>query len=94
METFDGYGITVTYDGATLRVRGHSKVARVALMGRDRDQELVLRSDDIEGGSFRSANPLVNGSLTVGTLEGRKHVLHFRRKHQRELAALAEDLGI
>jgi hypothetical protein len=93
METIDGYMIRVRWDGQTLRVHGTSKMARVALNGADHGDDVVLAKAEIEQAQLRDATMLVNGSLTVRTVAGRKHVLHFRRKHQADFARLAEVLG-
>jgi hypothetical protein len=93
MDTFDGYMIRVRWDGQTLRVHGVNKMARVALNGSDHGDDVVLARDEIEQAQLRDATMLVNGSLTVRTVAGRKHILHFRRKHQADFARLAESLG-
>lgn len=90
---FDGYMIKVWWDGTTLRIRGSNKAARVALAGRDHDQDVVLPRSEIAEARLKNANPLTNGNLIIRTSEGRKYQLHFRRKHQQDFERLAEELG-
>lgn len=56
--------------------------------------ELVLDADEFTVEKFKTANALVNGQLVLRTREGRKHQLHFRRKHNDGFAALAAELGV
>lgn len=56
--------------------------------------ELVLDADEFTVEKFKQANALVNGQLVLRTREGRKHQLHFRKKHSQDFAALAAALGI
>lgn len=87
--------IKVWWDGRTLRVRGSTKMARVALLGEQHaDGDLMLTRDQIVEVRHRPAGMLVNGAVTLRTVEGRKHILHFRRKSNREFAVLAGELGV
>jgi hypothetical protein len=96
MMQIDGYMITVWWDASqrTLRARGTTKIARVALLGEQHtDGDLVLARDQITQVRHRPAGALVNGSITLHTTAGRKHILHFRRKHNDDFARLAQALG-
>jgi hypothetical protein len=93
MTEFDGYLITVAWDGDTLRVHGKNKMARVALNGADHAEDVILTVADIAQVQFKNASILTNGALTIRTTANRKHVLHFRRPHQQNFAGLAQQLG-
>lgn len=56
--------------------------------------ELVLDADEFTVEKFKTANALVNGQLVLRTREGRKHQLHFRKKHNQDFTALATALGV
>ena len=57
-----------------------------------RRADVVIPLDQVAGVSFRGANALVNGCLTVTTAAGRKYQLHFRRKQASEWEALRDAL--
>lgn len=83
----------VQWDGATLRVHGKNKAARIALAGEDHDQDVEVARDEIASVGFRNASMLVNGRVDVRTLDGKRYQLHFRRKNRDAFAQLAQDLG-
>jgi hypothetical protein len=87
-----GYMIDVDYDGATLRVRGKNKPARVALAGEDHDQEVVIPRERIADVSLKDAGRMTNGNLKVSTTDGRRYQLHFVRKHAEDFRQLADAL--
>lgn len=94
MATISGYMVEADWDGATLRVRGTNKAAHVALRGQDHtDGDVVLTREQVAGATYKGANALVNGNLTVTATDGRRYVLHFRRKQTPQFEALARDLG-
>ncbi len=105
----DGYMIDVQCDEQTLRVHPKNKAARGALTGwdvtlvTDDDKNHVqtragatdveIPRSDIASVTFKNANPLVNGNLTVTTTDGKKYILHFRRKQRADFERLAHELG-
>lgn len=95
MTTIAGYMVEVDWDGTTLRARGTNKAAHTALRGQDHTEgDLVLTSQQIASVTFKGANALVNGNVTITPTDSRRrYVLHFRRKQQEQFAALAADLG-
>lgn len=94
MATLTGHMVEVDWDGHTLRARGTNKAAHMALRGQDHTEgDLVLTREQISGATFKGANALVNGNLTVTTADGRKYQMHFRRKQATEFEGLARDLG-
>jgi len=89
-----GYMIKVWWDGQTLTAQGTTKPARVALLGSEHgDGDLVLPRERIAQARHKPAGVMTNGRITLRTSEGRKHILHFRRKAQAEFAELARALG-
>ena len=88
----DGYMTTVEFDGQTLTAHGKNKAARIALAGEDHASDVVIPRQAIASVDFRAANPLVNGRVTVRTSDGRKVILHFRRKQQADFERLVERL--
>jgi hypothetical protein len=89
-----GYMIKVWWDGHVLRAQGTTKPARVALLGAEHaDGELVLPRERIAEVSHKPAGVMTNGRITLRTVEGRRHVLHFRKKSSHEFAELARALG-
>lgn len=88
-----GHMIEVDWDGHALRARGTNKAAHVALRGQNHAAgDVVLPREAIASVTFKGANPLVNGNLTVTATDGQKYQLHFRRKHASQFEALARDL--
>ena len=87
--------IEVTWYGNTLVVHGKNKAARVALAGEGHgDGDVVIPRYEIDHVTFKDANALVNGNLTVHTTGGRKYQLHFRRKQRDDFRELAKQLGV
>lgn len=54
--------------------------------------ELVLDRDAFTVETFKQANVLVNGNLTLRTSDGIKHQMHFRRKQNADFEELANAL--
>jgi hypothetical protein len=94
MNQFDGYMITVSWDGATLRVHGKNKMARVGLSGADHAEDVLVTRGQMADVQFKAASMLMNGAVTIRTDQGRKYILHFRRKQQPAFAQLAQSLGV
>ena len=91
---FSGYMIKVRWDGQTLVVHPTSRPAAVALLGKEhKGGDLVLPADQIASATFKPAGLLTNGRVVVRDTAGRRYVLHFRRKQQPGMAALARELG-
>jgi len=88
----DGYMVDAEYDGATLTMRGHNKAARIALAGRDHATDVMIPRDRITAVDLKPASMLVNGTVTVHTVDGGKHVLHFRKKQAPGIVTLCEAL--
>lgn len=89
-----GYMQEVTLTDDTLTVEGTNKAARVALRAIEAGEgPLVLPRSEIERVEHKPANPMVNGRITVHARDGKKYLLHFRRKSNDEFAALARELG-
>lgn len=89
-----GYMVRVSYDGQTLTAEGTNKASQVALAGQDHAAgRVVLTRAEIERVEFKGASALTNGRLTVHSTEGRKYVLHFRRKQTDGFSELAQALG-
>lgn len=105
----DGYMIEVECDDGTIRVHAKNKTAQRALTGwevtldeagsmsRGRVHsgaaDVEVPRSEIANVTFKSANPLVNGNLTVVTTGGKKYQLHFRRKQQADFERLAHELA-
>ena len=90
----DGYMIEVECDPEILRVHGKNKAARMALRGPAHDDgDVVIPRSAIASASYKGANMMVNGNLTVTTNDGTKYQMHFRKKQMAEFATLAKDLG-
>ena len=90
----DGYMIDVQWDGTTLRVHPKNKAAAIALSGEDHKAgDVVLTREQIATATYKPASRLVNGNLDVTSTSGKRHQLHFRRKHADGFDALARDLG-
>jgi hypothetical protein len=85
----DGYMIDASWDGETLRVHAHNKAASVALQGKNRGEDVVVTRDHIAAVAFKPAGALVNGKVTVTTVQGAAYQLHFRRKQQPGMDELA-----
>lgn len=91
----DGYMVRVSFDGTTLTAEGKNKAAQIALRGQERNEgPVVVPVDQIERVEFKPANPMVNGRVTVHTTDGRKYLLHFRRKDREAFGELARALGV
>ena len=88
----DGYMIEAEYDGATLRVRGKNKPARIALAGQDHEGDVVIPADQIAEVTLKDASVMVNGNLRVSTVAGKTYQLHFRKKQAKDFRALADQL--
>ncbi len=56
--------------------------------------ELKLSRDEFTVEKFKTANAFVNGNLVLRTTAGRKHQIHFRKKHNADFEALAAQLGV
>jgi hypothetical protein len=85
----EGYMVEADWDGATLVARGTNKMGRVALAGEGHaDGDVVLPRESIADVTFKKASRMVNGNLTVRTVDGRKYQLHFRRKTADQFDAL------
>lgn len=78
-------------DSRVSQVKGIGSATKEML---DLPDELVLDRDEFEVEKFKKANALVNGQLVLRTREGRKHQLHFRKKHNDDFTALAAALGV
>lgn len=89
----DGYMTDVQWDGATLRVHGKNKAARVALAGEDHGSDVVVTRDQIADVGYRKAGAMVNGRVDVRTVDGKRYQLHFRKKQAAGFEQLARDLG-
>lgn len=83
--------VNVTYDGETLTAEGTTRASRIALAGSEHAAgPVVIPSTSMASVTFKDANPITNGAITIRTTDGRKVVLHFRRKQRlafRELAS-------
>lgn len=95
-----GYLVEVEYDGEVLTAQGTNKAGHLALRGADgvTDPEdyanpLRIPRAEIVDVSFRDANPIVNGRITVKTTAGRTYKLNFRRKQRDPFRELATLLG-
>lgn len=90
----NGYMVRVSFDGDVLTAEGTNKAAQVALRGQDRlEGPVVVPVAQVERVEHKAANPMANGRVTVHTTDGRKYVLHFRRKDREAFAQLAVALG-
>lgn len=91
---FSGYQIKIRWDGQTLRVRGLSKMARMALLGKEHgDGDLWLQRDQIAEASYKAPGLFTNGRVTIRDAGGRRYVLHFRRKQRAHFERLASELA-
>jgi hypothetical protein len=97
MVTADGYMIECSWDGQALRVHATTKVASIALVGENRGEDLVLTRDHIASVAWKGASSFVYGKISIRTVAGAQHQLHFRRKHgegmERLYTALQEAAG-
>lgn len=93
MLTVDGYGVRAQWDGAVLQVHGTSKASRMALAGKDHEQDVVVPVGAVAAVQFKRAGLMTNGAVTVHTSDGRRYVLHFLKRHQDGMQALARALG-
>lgn len=90
----NGYMVRVSYVGDVLTAEGTNKASQVALAGQDHAAgPVVVPRSDIARVEYRPASVLANGRVTVHTVQGRKHVLHFRRKDSEAFTQLAQVLG-
>jgi hypothetical protein len=88
-----GYMLNITWDGHTLTAEGTTKASQVALRGADHAAgPLVLERDQITGVDVKPANALVNGKLTLHTVDGGRYQLHYRRKQADGFTQLANEL--
>lgn len=95
MMEVNGYMNKVQWDGYTLRAKGTTKAARVALLGpQHADGELVLTRDQIADVQYRRAGMMINGRVTLQDTGGRRYILHFRRKQRDGFDQLARELGV
>ena len=96
MTTFTGYMVHVDFDGTTLNIVGHNKMAKIALAGQSWDQPLVLERNQVADVKVKQPNAfmftLVNGRIDLFTTDGRRIQLHFRRKQRKDLQGLAAAL--
>ena len=89
----DGYRIHVECDEQSLRVRAKNNAARVALTGKaNGDGALVIPRSTIFGVKFKAAGMFVKGKLSVGTTEGHKYRMYFRKRQQSDFERLAQQL--
>lgn len=89
-----GYMQEVELTNEALTIEGTNKAARVALRAEEHDRgPLVVPRSEITSVEHKPGNALVNGHITIHTTDGKKAILHFRRKSNAEFAALAEALG-
>lgn len=100
-----GYMIEVELTDDALRVQGTNKASHMALVkaeeladrvvhkSEDWKQPVVIPRSEIAAVELKAANALVNGKVTVTTVDGRKVQLHFRRKSNGDFAALAAALA-
>lgn len=90
---FTGYLIEGTYDGKTLTVTPKNRTSRIALMGDAKAPDLSLSRQFIANITHREPNAMVNGHVTLWAADGRKFVLHFRKKQKDDMQQLVEALG-
>lgn len=93
MTEFEGYMIRAKWDGNLLHVHGTTKPARMALNGKDHADDVILSREQITDVKFKPAGVLINGRIVIWSVEGRKYLLHFRRKQQEGMTQLARELG-
>lgn len=104
--SISGYGASVEYDGATVRIIGGKVQAKIWRTG-----SVTIPVEDITEMDYRPASPLVNGALsfktarpandyatprdddTFTTVPSSGLVVHWRRKDQAAFAALHEQLS-
>lgn len=90
----DGYRIDVECDEQSLRVRAKNNAARVALTSTDHgDGALVIPRATIFGVKFKAASMFVKGKLSVGTTDGHKYRMYFRKRQQGGFERLARQLN-
>jgi hypothetical protein len=89
----DGYGIDVECDEQSLRVQAKNNAARVALTGKAQgDGALVIPLATIYIVKFRAASMFVKGKVSVGTTDGHKYRMSFRKRQQGDFERLAQQL--
>jgi hypothetical protein len=89
----DGYRIDVEFDEQSLRVRAKNNAAGVALTGKAHgDGALVIPRSRIFGVKFKAASMFVKGKLSVGTTDGHKYRMYFRKRQQGDFERLAQQL--
>src|SRR5665811_2615918 len=77
----------------SLRVRAKNNAAWVALTGKAHgDGALVIPRSTIFGVKFKAASMFVKGKLSVGTTDGHKYRMHFRKRQQGDFERLAQQL--
>jgi hypothetical protein len=81
------YGTSVTCRNDELVIKGTSLLGRTAL-GSDR---VTVGYDEISSVSFKAANPVINGRLTIETISD-SFLVYFRHKQQAQLRRLYEYL--
>lgn len=89
----EGYMIEASWDGQTLRVHAKNKMASVALVGQNRGEDLVLTADHIASVGWKGASAMTNGKVTLVTVGGASHQLHFRKKQQGGMRELYDALN-
>lgn len=90
-----GYMVDVELSDATLTCDGTTKASRIALRAQDHaDGPLVIPRSTISSVEWKSANPIVNGKLTVTHGDGIRTQIHFRRKQQQDIEPIAQALGV
>jgi hypothetical protein len=89
----DGYRIHVECDEQSLRVRAKNNAASLALTGKAHgDGALVIPRSTIFGVKFKAARMFVKGKLSVGTTDGHKYRMYFRKRQQGDFERLAQQL--
>lgn len=75
---------------STLKVTDAGKYRVDTKLG---DLDVTLPRADIASATFKGANMLTNGNLTLTAADGARYQLHFRRKQQAGFETLATALG-
>ena len=89
-----GYMIEVTLSDDALTIEGTTKPSRIALRGEQHgDGPVVIPRADIASVDHKRAGVMINGRLTVKTVDGEKYLLHYRHKSNDEFRALADALN-
>lgn len=99
MTELKGYGgSAISWDGTTLTIRATNGRGRVALFGKDGadgQDELHLTRSQIDRVEYKPGTAMItNGILKVKPVgQDRPIQIHFLRKHRKEFAGVARDLG-